>query len=189
MNETNQAGETATETTPSALGAEEGKKELPPKAEMPPEERSRQAARRRAAEQKASPAENAMKEQNLRRQILSHPLMKQAVGLIEETRFKRDLEQVRASYPNMTANSPMEVGEIYCRLMASGHVDPVVAYEAQLAADRRIDPVPENMVSAKSVGGATLYYSSKELDALTEQDLKDPSIFQKALASLSKLRR
>lgn len=188
MNETNQAVDTAPEEA-AAPAEEAAEQESAPKAEMPPEERSRHAARRREAERQAKEQENAEREGALRRQIMSHPLMQQAVGLIEETRFKRDLDQVRTVYPNLTAKSPMEVGELYCRLMASGQVDPVVAYEAQVAADRRADPVPENMVSARSAGGAALYYSSKELDALTEQDLKDPGIFQKALASLSKLRR
>lgn len=187
MNEPNQAVETALDE--NSAPAEKEQEGTPSKEEMPKEERSRHAARRRAAEQQGREEQNAAREAHLRRQILDHPLMQQAVGLIEETRFKRDLSQVRAAYPNLTAQSPMEVGELYCRLMASGQVDPVVAYEAQLAADRRADPVPENMVSAKSAGGAALFYSSKELDALTEQDLKDPAIFQKALASLSKLRR
>jgi hypothetical protein len=71
--------------------------------------------------------------------------------------------------------------------MASGQVDPVVACEVHIAADRRNHPVPENMVSAKSSGGAALYFSSQELDRLTENDLKDPDVFRKALASLSKL--
>lgn len=189
MNEETMAVETAEETA-APMDAEKETEVQPQKKgeEMPLEERSRQAARRRAAEQQSRMAQTEQREAHLRAQLLSHPLVKEAVGLIEETRFKQDLEQVRTVYPNLTAKSPMEVGEIYCRLMASGHVDPVVAYEAQAAADRRANPIPENMVSAKSAGGAALYYSSRELDRLTEQDLKDPAIFQKALASLSKLR-
>ncbi|MBQ7095510.1 MAG: hypothetical protein IJN80_03570 [Clostridia bacterium] len=194
MNETTLAAETAAaEEIPAPqqeqiaeepLAASSQANDAPKGKEMPLEERSRHAARRREAEQQAA---KGMEEQ-LRAKLLQHPLVKEAVGLIEETRFKQDLDQVRKLYPNMTAQSPVEVGEIYCRLMASGHVDPVVAYEAQMAADRRAEPIPQNMVSAKSAGGAALYYSSRELDSLTEQDLKDPAIFQKALASLSKLR-
>ena len=155
---------------------------------MPPEERSIQAARRRSLEARANQLRENAREQQLRREVLEHPLVKEAMTLLEETRFKKDLDRVREAYPKMTAQSPKEVGEIYCRLMAGGLVDPVVAYEAQQAADRRTNPVPQDMASAKSAGGAALFYSSQELDRLTESDLKDPNVFQKALASLSKLR-
>ncbi|MBQ3084460.1 MAG: hypothetical protein IJC46_03295 [Clostridia bacterium] len=155
---------------------------------MPPEERSKQAARRRALEQRAEALRANEREAKLRQEVLEHPLVKEAMTLLEKTRFQKDLDRVREAYPSLTAKSPKEVGEIYCRLMASGAVDPVVAYEAQAAADRRRNPIPENMVSAKSAGGAAQYYSSQELDRLTEKDLKDPNVFRKAMASLSKLR-
>ncbi len=155
--------------------------------EMPKEERSKQASRRRALEQRANELRANAKEQAVRKAVMEHPLVKEAMSLLEEDRFRKDLRLVREAYPGLTAQSPKDIGEIYCRLMASGQVDPVVAYEAQLAADRRKNPVPEDMVSAKSAGGAALYYSSQELDRLTEKDLKDPDIFRKALASLSKL--
>ncbi|MBQ8600101.1 MAG: hypothetical protein IJ407_01795 [Clostridia bacterium] len=156
--------------------------------EMPPEERAKQASRRRAVEQRAKELRENAREQQLRQEVLSHPLVKEAMTLLEKTRFERDLDRVREAYPGLAAKSPKEVGEIYCRLMASGQVDPVIAYEAQVAADRRRNPVPENMVSAKSTGGTSLYYSSQELDRLTDRDLKDPNIFKKAMLSLSKLR-
>ena len=118
--------------------------------EMPKEERSKQAARRRALEQRAEELRADAREQQLRKEVLAHPLVKEAMSLIEQSRFKQDLDRVRAVYPGLTAQSPKEVGEIYCRLMASEAVDPVVAYEAQVAADRRANPIPANMVSAKS---------------------------------------
>ncbi len=155
---------------------------------MPREERSRQAARRRALEQRAEVLRTNEREAQLRKDVLAHPLVKEAMTLLEETRFKKDLARVREAYPSLTAQSPKEVGELYCRLMASGAVDPVVAYEAQAAADRRRNPVPESMVSAKSAGGAAQYYSSQELDRLTDRDLQNPDVFRKAMASLSKLR-
>ena len=184
MSEINAAVETAIEqeTAPSAPADEQ------PKEEMPKEERSKQASRRRALEQRAEELRANAREEQLRQEVLNHPLVKEAITLLEEQRFQKDLDRVRAAYPELTAKSPEDVGEIYCRLMASGQVDPVVAYEAQAAANRRRDPIPENMVSAKSAGGAALYYSSQELDRLTEQDLKDPDVFRKAIASLSKLR-
>ena len=155
---------------------------------MPPEERALHAARRRAAEQRAKELRAQDLEQQMRSRVMEHPLVREAMSLLEETRFQKDLDRVREAYPGLTAKSPKEIGELYCRLMASGQVDPVVAYEAQAAADRRKNPVPGDMVSAKSAGGAALYYSSVVLDRLTEQDLKDPNIFRKAMASLSKLR-
>jgi len=156
--------------------------------EMPMEERAKQASRRRAAEQRAKELQADAREQQLRQQVMDHPLVQEAVDLLKQTRFEQDLAMVREAYPGLAAKSPTEVGEIYCRLMASGQVDPVVAYEAQMAADRRSNPVPADMVSAKSAGGASLYFSSRELDRLTPADLKDPHIFAKAMQSLSKLR-
>ncbi|MBR2012746.1 MAG: hypothetical protein IJ995_00820 [Clostridia bacterium] len=186
MSEFNTAVETASEQeTVSQTISEERAAE---NEEMPKEERSKQAARRRALEQKAEELRSDARQEQLRQEVMNHPLVKEAMTLLEENRFKQDLDRVRAAYPSLTAQSPQEVGEIYCRLMASGQVDPVVAYEAQAAADRRREPIPENMVSAKSAGGAALYYSSQELDRLTEKDLRDPDVFRKAIASLSKLR-
>lgn len=181
---------TAVETAPEQETALQTNSEEPTaeKEEMSKEERSKQASRRRALEQKAEELRANAHEEQLKQEVLNHPLVKEAMSLLEENRFKQDLDRVRAAYPSLTAQSPQEVGEIYCRLMASGQVDPVVAYEAQAAADRRREPIPENMVSAKSAGGAALYYSSQELDRLTEKDLKDPDVFRKAIASLSKLR-
>lgn len=183
MNET-AATETSVETVQETAAATAAKEE---KAEMPKEERSIQAARRRELEHRAAELQADAREKAVRKAVMDHPLVKEAISLLEESRFKQDLQRVREAYPSLTAQSPKEVGEIYCRLMASGQVDPVVAYEAQIAADRRNHPVPENMVSAKSSGGAALYFSSQELDRLTENDLKDPDVFRKALASLSKL--
>ncbi len=182
MNEVNTAAEVAEvqETAQPTAGEQAAE-------EMPKEERSKQASRRRALEQRANELRANAREQQLRQEVLAHPLVKEAMSLIEQSRFKQDLDRVREAYPSLTAQSPKEVGEIYCRLMASGQVDPVVAYEAQAAADRRANPVPENMVSARSAGGEALFYSSKELDRLTEKDLKNPDVFRKALASLSKL--
>ncbi len=157
--------------------------------EMPREERAKNAARRRAAEQQANAIRADAREQQLRMEVMNHPLVREAMTLLEETRFNEDLAKVRSAYPSLEANRPEEVGEIYCRLMASGAVDPITAYEAQIAADRRRNPVPDDMVSAKTAGGAALYYSSGELDRLTDADLRDPGIFKKAMASLSKLRR
>ena len=186
MSEMNVAVDTALEqeTAPQETSEEKATENK----EMPKEERTKQASRRRALEQRAEELRSDAREEQLRQEVMNHPLVKEAITLLEESRFKQDLDRVRAVYPSLTAQSPQEVGEIYCRLLASGQVDPVVAYEAQAAADRRREPIPENMVSAKSAGGAALYYSSQELDRLTEKDLKDPDVFRKAIASLSKLR-
>lgn len=175
------AEETAVETAAEESAAEG-------REEMPREERSRQAARRRAAEQKAASLREEQQEHQLREQVMNHPLVQEAMQLLEATRFRQDLERVRVAYPELSAKSPEEVGEIYCRLMASGAVDPVVAYEAQAAFNRRRETAPEDMVSAKSTGANPLYYSSGELDRLTQKDLEDPGIFRKALSSLAKLR-
>ena len=156
--------------------------------EMPPEERHVQAARRRAAEERAREMAKSVREEQLRTDVLEHPLVKEAMTLLEETRFRKDLDRVREAYPGLTAKNPVEVGEIYCRLMAGGLVDPVVAYEAQVAADRRKNPTPADMAGAKSAGTGTPFFSSRELDRLTEADLKDPGIFRKALASLSRIK-
>lgn len=186
MNETTQAAvETAPVQETAPRPAESGEQQK--SGEMPREERSKQAARRRALEQRAEALRANEREAQLQRDVLSHPLVKEAMTLLEETRFQKDLARVREAYPSLTAKSPREVGEIYCRLMASGTVDPVVAYEAQAAADRRRNPVPESMVSAKSAGGAAQFYSSQELDRLTEKDLRNPDIFRKAMASLSRV--
>lgn len=176
------------ESTPQELSTAPETPKEEKAGEMPPEERSRQAARRRAAQETAKALKADAREEQLRQEVLSHPLVQEAMSLLEETRFRQDLDRVRTAYPQLTANRPDEVGEVYCRLMATGQVDPVVAYEAQVAADRRREPALGDMVSAKAAGGDALYYSSDELDRLTDRDLRDPGIFRKAMESLKKLR-
>lgn len=62
-----------------------------------------------------------------------------------EQAFNRDLEAIKAIYPNEKAKSITDLGDEFLSLMASGKISPVVAYEAIKANKERTNKTPASM--------------------------------------------
>lgn len=152
------------------------------KAGLTPEEYQRRASEREAELKKA--VENA-------------PEIQSAREVLRQRKFEQDLAAVKKAYPDVKAEGVAELGEHFVALMAAaeaaGHpLDPVVAYEAQLAADRRNTKAPPPSTGpAKGVNAPEEkeYYTSAEVDRLSAAELDNPSVMDKVMKSMQRWKR
>lgn len=138
---------------------------------------------------------DAQRQEALQQAIDQSPDMLLAKQIVQKQKFDSDLQAIKAAYPDVEAREVGELGSVYIDLMAAAErggisIDPVVAYEAQLAHDRRTTkPTPPSTGSARGDAGVEKeYYTSEELDRLTAKQLDDPVIFEKAFRSMKRLR-
>ena len=152
------------------------------KAGLSPEEYQRRESERKAELQKA--VENA-------------PEVQSARQILRERKFEQDLAAIKKAYPDVNAAGVAELGEHFVALMAAaesaGHpLDPVVAYEAQLAYDRRNAKAPPPSTGpAKGVSAPEEkeYYTSAEVDRLSAEELDNPSVMDKVMKSMQRWKR
>lgn len=131
----------------------------------------------------------------IRQAVETSPEMQMAKQIVQKQKFSDDLTAIKRAYPDVKAEDVNELGGVYLELMAAAErggiqFDPVVAYEAQLAHDRRTTkPTPPSTGPARGTAEEEKdYYTSDELDRLTSKQLDDPAIFEKAYRSMKKLR-
>lgn len=116
-------------------------------------------------------------------------------ALREEKRnrvFEDDLKAIKDAYPEVKAKSIRELGEKYWSLMKTGELSAVEAYEViRKLEERGKKTPPPSTGSVKQVAGKTEkeFYSSEEVDELSEKDLDDPKILNKVLKSMTKWRK
>ena len=108
-----------------------------------------------------------------------------------DRRLADDLSRIREAYPECQAQSPMDLGLEFVRMMAAGkgNLDPVMVYGVisakQKAAQKPVPPGLGGLAAGKAGGGE--YYSEAELDALTPAQLRDNRIYEKAMKSYDRL--
>ena len=96
-----------------------------------------------------------------------------------------DLRQIQAV--DSSVKSVDELGDNYFKLRAAG-IDAMTAYRAIKGASAPTTPKPADIGPISDGGSAEdEYYTSEQLDRLTDKDLDNPKIFKKAMASLSRL--
>ena len=106
--------------------------------------------------------------------------------------FEDDLKAIKDAYPEVKAKSVRELGEKYWSLMKTGELSAVEAYEViRKLEERGKKTPPPSTGSVKQVAGKTEkeFYSSEEVDELSEKDLDDPKILNKVLKSMTKWRK
>lgn len=153
-------------------------------------------AQRQGLMQNDSGAYSLDGQRHLQERISALPDVQQAKRIVQMHTYEQDLNAVRAAYPEVEAKEISELGPVFVELMAAAeqggkHLDPVIAYEVQMAYNKRnqIDRPP----STGSARGDALpekeFFSSDELDTLSARQLDDPNIMAKAMKSLRKLRK
>ena len=119
--------------------------------------------------------------------------MKQKADLYEQEAFNRvfkdDLAAIKKAFPDVKAKSVEDLGDMFTALRANG-VDAVTAYAAiNKGQEATKKPTPPVMGAVNQTPAEKEFYTSEELDRLTKKDLDDPSIYARAMKSLSKLGR
>ncbi len=123
--------------------------------------------------------------------IQKHPAMRWAREIIDERTFESDLAAIKAVYPDVAQKSVWELGDVYLRLMLSGAVDAVTAYEAQLASDTRNARTAPPSTGSAGAGGMKPekeFYTPEEVDRLSRTDYDNPRIMERVRRSMTKWR-
>lgn len=106
-----------------------------------------------------------------------------------ENVVKEDLAAIKKAFPEEKARTVDELGEQFIALRAQG-IDPVVAYAAiNTAKQATAKPKPPEMGAVGQKPVEKEFYTSEEIDKLTDKELDDPSIWAKVMKSMTKLGR
>ena len=100
----------------------------------------------------------------------------------------KDLEAIKAVYPECEETDSMNIGEVFINLMQTGKVDALTAYEAQMAYNKRnaVEKV-ESMGKAASRGVNIQkdYYTPEESQRFTRKDYeRNPGLWEKVRNSM-----
>jgi hypothetical protein len=106
--------------------------------------------------------------------------------------FDDDLRAVKAAYPEVQAKSIYDLGSKFYSIMKLGDLSAVEAYEVvqKLEEKNKIQPPPSigSVREGASASGKT-FYSSDDVDRLTDRELEDPKILDRVFQSMTKWRR
>ena len=103
-----------------------------------------------------------------------------------DDKMARDLKEIQKSDPSVESLDML--GDEFLRLLENG-IDASHAYFAiKAAADSKKTKKPPTLSAMNTaLDRQNTYYSSSELDRLSQKDLENPAIFKKAMESLKKL--
>lgn len=128
------------------------------------------------------------KEREHNERILKDPRVVEAQKVLRERQFEKDLNAIKEAYPDVTAKSVLELGDVYLNIMRTGGASPVDAYAAQLAFNEREKAkVPPEIGAVNTTTPAKKdFYTPEEVDKLTSKDLDDPDVMDIVLKSMKK---
>jgi hypothetical protein len=122
--------------------------------------------------------------------IDENPAVLQARQIIEAKTFEADLARIKAAHPECDADDVLSLGDVFLKLMASGTVDAVTAYEAQVgyeARTKKTPPVSAGSLRSAEAGNQKEYYSPDEAKRIARSDLKDnPKLMERVRRSMTK---
>jgi hypothetical protein len=117
------------------------------------------------------------------------PEILQARRILQDNAMAADLEQIRQVHPELKAANARELGSRFFALMATGVLDPVTAYEAVLAYEKRHaapEAPPVIGAVAGTGGGEKEFYTPEEVDRLSSRQLKDKKTLDRIIRSMTK---
>lgn len=88
-----------------------------------------------------------------------------------QTVFEEHLAQIKAVYPEETANRIEELGDTYLGLMSAGGVSPLAAYEAARAEAKRRELRPSMGEVKSSAPGQGSYFSREEVRRMKKSEI------------------
>lgn len=115
----------------------------------------------------------------------------------ERDLLQKDLAEIKAAFPNETAADCRELGEKFLQLRAAG-VDNLTAYVAVKgkaafevpAPAAPAEPAPPEPGAVNGAGTQEKeYYTSAEVDKLTPSELRNPTIMDRVLQSMTRWKK
>lgn len=117
------------------------------------------------------------------------PEILQARRILQDARMAADLAAVQQAHPQVTAKNCRELGSRFFALMATGVLDPVTAYEAVVAYEKRHaapEMPPVIGAVAGGSGGEKEFYTPEEVDRLSGSQLRDQKVLRRIIRSMTK---
>lgn len=120
--------------------------------------------------------------------ILTNPIVQRALEVAAIHKRMQDLDAIKKAYPECNATDSRNIGEVFTRLMQTGEIDAVVAYEAQMAYNKRqgVQKV-ETMGSVKAdeINAVKDFYTPEEAGKFTRKDYeRNPGLWEKVRNSM-----
>ena len=108
------------------------------------------------------------------------------IDMYADEKIKRDLEGIKRLDPSVSSLG--ELGDNFLKLIANGIDAKTAFYAVRGHSAGGFEPKIPQLGKLEATGGAASeYFTSAQLDRLTDKDLSDPKIFKKAMLSLTKL--
>ena len=131
-----------------------------------------------------------------RERAMEHTRMQLELEVLRNEKIDRtfddDLRAVKAAYPEVKAKSIYDLGSKFYSIMKLGDLSAVEAYEVvqKLEAKNKVQPPPSigSVREGASASGKN-FYSSDDVDRLSERELDDPKILERVFKSMTKWRR
>lgn len=109
----------------------------------------------------------------------------------DEKIIEEDIARIRDAYPDFSAKSAADLPQQFLRIMATGNVDALTAYDICVMQQRRVkkDPPPDPGALENSSTREKDYYTPEEVDRLTQRDFKNnPRLLEIVQRSMTKWR-
>jgi len=106
-----------------------------------------------------------------------------------ESRYGADLREIRAAYPEEKIGHIRELGKQYFALRRCG-VENLAAYNAVRAATAAFKKSPPPSIGPVGMGETSRdFFTGAELDRLSDRELSNPKVLEKAVKSLTRLKK
>ncbi len=102
---------------------------------------------------------------------------------------EKDIAAIQQVYPDFAAGGIEDLPDAFIRIMATGQVDALTAYEILAAQQARRTTTPPPIPGAVETTGSERkeFYAPQEVDRLTDRDFKkDPGLLKRIQKSMTK---
>ena len=147
----------------------------------------------RNREENRAKSEQEVREQ-IRKDLLENDpelvkMQEEARKAIFSNQSRQDLAAIKAVYPDVKAETVLDLGDRFMNLMATGMFDPVSAYEVVQSEQAKEKAKQPPSTGSFSTGGVTNkeYFTVEEANRLTKEDYaRDPSLMDRVRKSMLK---
>lgn len=123
-------------------------------------------------------------------ELSDNPIIYKALEIAMMNKRAQDLAKIKEAYPECTAEDSRDIGEIFVKIMQTGQIDAVSAYEAQMAYNKRNRTESVSSMGAVKATQSSYekdYYTPEEASKFTRSDYdKNPGLWEKVRGSMLK---